>query len=59
MKSSQQLKQCLAFPEAHVPEPGGPAYTRTMLLSNRRVESNRAEEAGRQQFLRETGQTTW
>jgi len=55
MKSSQQLKQCLAFPEPHAQPDGGPAYTRTMLLQQRRMENANANAAGRDHYLRETG----
>ena len=56
MKSSHQLKQCLVYPEAHVPEAGGPCYTRTMLLSHRRHEKASAESKGHEAYLRDTGQ---
>ena len=55
MKSSHQLKQCLKFPEPLGREEG-PAYTRTMLLAQRRVENATAERLGHERFLRNTGQ---
>jgi hypothetical protein len=57
MKSSQQLKDCLRFPEPYVPpanEPG-PTYTRSMLLQRRREENAAANDAGRETFMRTYG----
>jgi len=51
MKSSQQLKDCLKFPEAHVPTEGAPVYTRTMLLQQRRDEKMKAESDGHDRFI--------
>ena len=53
-KSSFQLKQCLKFPEAQAPE-GGPAFTRSMLLEQRKAERIREEDAGHHHYLRSLG----
>jgi hypothetical protein len=59
MKSSEQLKGCLRFPEPTPPEPthaaGAPArapvYTRTMLIQRRRNEKVQEEVDSEQRFL--------
>ena len=58
MKSSHQLKQCLVYPEAHVPDKGGPCFTRTMLHEYRRTEKAVAEEKGHDHYLRSYGIVT-
>ena len=58
MKSSHQLKECLAFP--HNPSPqeyDGPVYTRTMLLARRRIEKEHEEARGHDNFMRTFGVT--
>ena len=56
MKSSQQLKNCLAFPTPNAPvDDNGPTYTRTQLLERRRVERAAHEETGREHFLQTYG----
>lgn len=60
MKSSHQLKECLALPQRAVPaEENGPVYTRTMLLERRKQENAAREESARQAHLRMTGQLSW
>ena len=55
-KSSHQLKECMRFPEAYVPEPGAPVYTytRTMLHANRRVEREQTEKDNHDRFMATT-----
>ena len=55
-KSSHQLKECMTFPEAHVPEPGAPVYTytRTMLLAQRRVEREQTEKDNHKRYMATT-----
>ena len=60
MKSSHQLKECLALPaRKHEPEADGPVYTRTMLLERRKIENAALEESGRHNFLLQTGQIAY
>ena len=60
MKSSHQLKECLALPARKLePEVNGPVYTRTMLMERRKMENAALEESGRQNFLQQTGQIAY